>query len=335
MQKQLLLLTLCLLTTAHSAQTSAKRYVLIEHFTNSKCSSCARKIPAFYNLIDDYPDDIHHISIHPPYPYSTCALYQANTTENKGRSDFYGVFGTPSVALNGVLQPISTPLLSNTTLQEYLGDTSPLWLKVEESGPNNARVATITAHSLSAIPGGSYKIYAAVMEKTINFNGGNGELVHHDVFRKMLAGINGSDFTPAPAGQTVTHTFNFSINANWNANEIYVLAWVQNTATEEVLNSGTRFDAQVTGADDLPAQSVRIQPNPATSTAWAFIGDDAAQQVEVFAANGQRVAVSFENETPGTVEIATENLAPGIYFVKITGSKGFYTAKMVREKTGF
>jgi hypothetical protein len=173
------------------------------------------------------------------------------------------------------------------------------------------------------------------VEKTINFNGGNGELVHHDVFRKMLAGINGSDFTPAPAGQTVTHTFNFSINANWNANEIYVLAWVQNTATEEVLNSGTRFDAQVTGADDLPAQSVRIQPNPATSTAWAFIGDDAAQQVEVFAANGQRVAVSFENETPGTVEIATENLAPGIYFVKITGSKGFYTAKMVREKTGF
>ncbi|MCB0530326.1 MAG: hypothetical protein KDC65_17730, partial [Saprospiraceae bacterium] len=112
MKKHKLLLLFLFAATALSAQSSAKQYVMIEHFTNTKCPTCASKNPAFYNLINQYPDDIHHISIHPPIPYNTCGLYLANTTENSARANFYGIFGTPSIAINGTLQPISTPMLT-------------------------------------------------------------------------------------------------------------------------------------------------------------------------------------------------------------------------------
>ena len=331
MKKHKLLLFFLLAGFALQAQTSAKQYVFIEHFTNSKCPICASKNPAFYTLINQYPDDVHHIAIHPPIPYSTCGLYQANKPENETRAAYYGVFGTPSIALNGTLQPISSPLLTAVTLQEYLGNTSPLWLQVNESGPNNARVATINAHSLSALPAGDYRIYAAIVEKTVNFNGGNGETVHHDVFRKMLTDINGNAYTPAAAGQSVPFTFNFSINAAWNPDEVYVLAWVQNAATKEVLNSGTRFDPQVVGTTEAAPQTILIRPNPVSESALAQIGDDRASAVEVFAASGQRIAVSFDNQEVGTVNIPTATFAAGIYFVKITGGKGVYIAKMVKE----
>lgn len=331
MKKHYLLLLFLVSSIALQAQTSAKQYVMIEHFTNSKCSNCASKNPAFFTLINQYPNDLHHMSVHPPIPYSSCGLYLANTTENNARSMFYGVFGTPSVALNGVLQPISTPLLSNVTLQEYLGNTSPLWVEVSESGPNNARVATIEAHSLSALPGGSYQIFAAVVEKTVNFAGGNGETVHHNVFRKMLTDINGNAFTPAAAGSSAQFTFNFAMNANWNPDEIYVLAWVQNAATKEILNSGTRFDPLLVGAGEAVPQTIRIQPNPVQESALALIGEDTAKQVEVFSSNGQKISVTFENQGVGTVVIPASTLSPGIYFVKIAGEKGVYVAKMVKN----
>ncbi len=313
------------------AQNSAKQYLMIEHFTNTKCPICASKNPAFYNLINQYPDDVHHIAIHPPIPYSTCGLYQANKPENEARATFYGVFGTPSIALNGTLQPISSPLLTAVTLQSYLGNTSPLSLQVSESGPNNARVATVNAHSLSALPSGSYQIYAAVVEKTVNFAGGNGETVHHDVFRKMLTDINGNAFTPAAAGQSAQYTFNFSMNAAWNPDEIYVLAWVQNATTKEILNSGTKFDPQVVGTKEAAPQAILIQPNPVNESALAMIGDDQARAVEIFAANGQRMTASFDNQEAGTIHISTATFAAGIYFVKITGEKGVYVAKMVKN----
>lgn len=332
MHKHFLLFILFFTATAVQAQTFAKKYVLIEHFTNSKCGICASKNPAFYNLINQYPDDIHHISIHPNFPYPSCALHQANPSENTARTSFYGVFGTPSVVLNGELQPITSTLLTQTTLQGYLGGTSPLWLQVTESGSGSARTATVKAHSLSNVPSGNYKIYAAVVEKTVNHAGGNGETVHHDVFRDMISDINGDNFTPAAAGQSVELDFDFNIAANWNANEIYILAWVQNVTTKEVLNSGTRFDPPaVSGTNEAAVQTIRIQPNPVSEIAIAQIGDDIAIQTEVFASNGQRIALTFDNKEAGTVSIPAASLARGIYYVKITGEKGVYVAKMVKN----
>jgi thiol-disulfide isomerase/thioredoxin len=97
-----LTLAMGLLMTLHSAgQINVQKFVLIEHFSNTWCPICAGRNPDFYALVQKYSKNIHQISIHPPYPYSGCPLYQYNKAENQERANYYNIQGTPALVLNG------------------------------------------------------------------------------------------------------------------------------------------------------------------------------------------------------------------------------------------
>lgn len=332
--KNYLPLVLCLLLSPGlSAQQSAKKYVLIEHFTNSKCSVCANKNPAFYNLIGQaqYADDIHHISIHPSFPYNTCVFYQANTTENTAWTNLYpGVQGTPTIVMNGAVQAPVTPLLTESKLQTFLNQTSPLYIQVNETSNGASRTAVIETKALGEIPPGNYKLFVAVAEKTINQQTPNGEAVHHDVFRKMLTAVAGDPFTAPAMGSSVEFTFDYTVSNTWNASEIYVLAFVKEVDTKDVLNSGTRFDPVLTDTEEASVFNVQISPNPATDWARVSLAEDDANSVEVYAANGQRIAIQLEDQG-SSISIPLQGFAPGLYYVKIKGIKGSYTGKFVKQ----
>jgi hypothetical protein len=332
MKKLLTFLLFVAILAPSFAQTSVKKYVLIEHFTNSNCSTCASRNPAFYNFIDQvqYASEVHHISIHPQYPYSNCVFYQANTAENTARSTYYNVSGTPTLALNGTFIGGGNPLLNATKINPYLNQTSPLHLKVTESGTGSNRSANIKVRSFGTLPQGTYKLYAAIVEKVVNQTTGNNESVHRDVFRKMLPNINGVDFTAAAVGQEIEFNYDYTLSAAWNASQIYIVAFVQNTATKEIVNSGTKFDpALSSGTTDIAVQSLKFQPNPAADFVSAELADDRAVSVEVFASNGSRVTVAFEQQGERIV-VPTAALSAGIYYVKIRGEKSIYTAKIVK-----
>lgn len=323
-----LLLLFCL---GLDAQNLPKKYVLLEHFTNSKCPICASKNPAFYNLIDDYPNDVHHIAYHPPIPYNTCIFYLDNPSENAGRASIYSINGTPRVAVNGSLAPVSGTLLSQALLTAEIGETSPLSLSVTETGAGNARTVKIKAKSWATIPTGNYRIFAAVVEKTVNYNAPNGETVHHNVFRKMLPALDGGAFQPPAAGQEIEYTYDYTIASAWVASEVYVVAFVQNLTTGEVLNSGTRFDAPVSSATGEAArtQILRLAPNPVSDQATALLPGDKALSIEVFNSAGQPVATEYRIETD-QVRLQTAGLPAGLYFVKIKGEKSSYAGRMVK-----
>jgi hypothetical protein len=183
-----------------TAQALPKKYVLLEHFTNSRCSICASRNPAFYTLIDQYPNDVHHLSIHPSVPYSNCLIYVANPTQNNARTAVYGVNGTPRVALNGTLVPVASQLLPTATLQAALGQESPIALEVQEAGAAPTKTAAVTVRVYGNVPAGNYKLFAAVAESTVNYASPNGEAKHHDVFRAMLTNIDGDNIPRPTAG---------------------------------------------------------------------------------------------------------------------------------------
>jgi hypothetical protein len=142
--------------------------------------------------------------------------------------------------------------------------------------------------------------------------------------------VNGVSITPAGTGQSLPFYYEYIVNANWDDDEVYALAFVRNTDTGEVLNSGTRFDATTSSSQELAPQSVRITPNPVAQKAFVTLDDDQAQSVEIFNANGQRVSLSFDNQG-NTLQISTASLARGVYFLKIMGDKNVYTGKFVKE----
>jgi hypothetical protein len=333
--KRYLLFPALLWASVLCSQVQPKQYVLLEHFTNSRCAICASRNPAFYALINQYRSDIHHLAIHPSVPYSNCVFYQANPAHNGARANAYGINGTPRVALNGVLIPAGNPLLPAATLEAALGKTSPIAIVVKEGGAAPTKTAEVTVRVFGQVPAGTYRLFVAVAESTVNYNAPNGENQHYDVFRAMLTDVNGQDITlPAPGGSA---TFNFSYTHSqpngWTSHfdSLYVLAFVQEVNSKVVLNSGTRFDPVFTGVAEGPAvRTVNWSPNPVFDYAWALLPGERIRSVEVLSIGGQRQAVPY-TVAEDTVRLWVENLPAGLYVALIATESGLYGGRFVRR----
>ncbi len=330
MKKVNLLALLLLMANFAFSQTGAKRYIMLEHFTNTRCSICASQNPGFFNIIANFEDDVHHISYHPPFPYNNCLFYQANTAQNSARTTFYNILGTPRVVRNGAN---STPAnqVTATILQGLQGQTSPIGFTVSETS-GASRTATVQVHTFGEAPSsGNLRLFVAVAEREIAYNSPNGETLHHNVFRKMLTNISGDAFTAAASGSTMTLSFPYTIENAWNADEIYVLAFVQNIDTKEVLNSGTRFDPVVTSASEANAASeFKVFPNPVSGLANIQFREPLTGLLSILDARG---AVLWNNRID-QVQTTTADMsafAPGIYILRVQSDQGISQQRILRQ----
>jgi hypothetical protein len=317
---------LCLQTSSFG---QFKKYVLAEHFTNSKCSICAGKNPILYAATNQYPVDVHHISIHPSTPYNTCQLYLANTTENQARADFYSIVGTPQVMLNGTAASINNQLAAK--IGTLVAATSPLYIEVKNTATATGRHGKITLRVNQDLPVGTYKLFVAEVEKTLNCSSPNGETVHHDVFRDYWGTTGqGQSFTlPTPGVETIIEQ-DFTYNATWNAADMYLMAYVQNTTTKEIINSGTEFDPIVTSVkDNFETKSISFTPNPADESTIINAGDNNIEQVELYNLAGKQV-IAVRNIEKTVFDLNLNACKSGIYIAKVTTSMGVYSQKLVK-----
>lgn len=320
-------LFLVFLASSMDAQ-EVKRYLTFEHFTNTVCGICASKNPAFFAKIEQYPDDIHHIAYHPPVPYTSCLLYQHNASENSSRADYYDIFGTPRVFLDGT--PTGPQMVTDEQLNNGLGQTSPIGIAVSET-LGDTREVSVSVKTFGTVPSGNYKLYVAIAEKTVYYNSPNGESEHHNVFRKFLA--NGTSFTAAANGEAVNSTYSYTIDSDWEASETYVLAYLQNDDTKEVLNSGTRFDeALPTSSKDLERArfQVQVSPNPASDQILIDLGNariEADANIQLRDVNGRSLWSSSDVGPTQTVEV--QAFPAGLYFLTVTNGQARSIEKVV------
>ena len=328
MKKVNLLAFLLLMANFALSQTSAKRYIMLEHFTNTRCSVCASQNPGFFSTIANFEDDVHHIAYHPPFPYNSCVFYQANTAQNSARATFYSIPGTPRVLRNGT-NSTTAGQVTAAILQGLQDQTSPIGFTVSETS-GASRTATVQIHTFGDAPSGNLRLFVAVAEREIAYASPNGETLHHNVFRKMLTNISGDAFTPAASGNTATLTFNYSIESSWNADEIYVLAFVQNIDTKEVLNSGTRFDPVVTATDEaINALNVKLFPNPTSGLVYLQFQEAISGTVSLFDVSGVVLwSRPLENEATTAVNISHQPV--GIYYLRVQSNEGTAVHRVVR-----
>jgi hypothetical protein len=330
--KKLLTLSLALVLTTASIFAQAKKYVLVEHFTNTYCSICASQNPGFYQRIAvETNTKIHHVSIHSSVPYPQCPFYQANKIEQDTRKDFYGLFSTPRVSLNGAAL-VGAGEISNTNIESAAAGTSPIELKITEP-TTTSRTATISFKAVGTVPTGTYRMFAAIVEKKISFAAQNGEATHYNVLRKFVSktgedAVNGFDITPTTAMQNISLSYN--IAAPINIAEAYLLVWIQNTVTKEVLNSATRFDVQSATAEPSIDAFVNVSPNPTTHKTTVSFTQVTPQYLTVQNAVGQILeTLKLANDAP--VELDLSNYATGILFIKVQSEEGVALKKIVRN----
>jgi hypothetical protein len=319
MKKIFSTLVFAILTIGLFAQ--AKKYPLALHFTNSNCGNCAASNPSFFKKIDAYPKDIHHITIHPKFPYQTCVFYNANITDNTSLVSLFSADFTPSVSFNGVA-PTGVSSTTDAQLKTLIAQTSPVSINVKETTGAN-RTVTVSTKSVGTVPAANYTLYAAVVEKVVNKTTGNGEAVHRDVLRKLLT-PTGVNFTPAASGKDATNTFTYAVDASWIDPQVYTIVWIQD-GNKNILNSGSRFDPSVATEELLVDESIKVFPNPSSDYLNVDLSEISQnpEKISIYGLDGSLLAEFAAQKEVNRLNISELNA--GTFIVKIKTDKGFYT----------
>jgi hypothetical protein len=327
------LLTILLSFCAFALFAQATKFSLVEHYTNSRCPSCGANNPGFYTkALPYFNKNVNHVSYHPSFPYSSCELYKANTVENEARANYNGAQSTPTYILNGKGGLKSVASMTTAILDAEKAAKSPIEVKVKEISGVAGWTANIKIKGYGTLTGTNYVLMAALCEKTLNYNAPNGEKVHHDVFRKMLTSVTGNNILAMPTvGTEAEINLNYTLNPNWNANEMYVLAWVVDPTTKEVINSGSKFTTVVGTEDLIEDENLTIYPNPTASILNLDVSkiNTEATSYQIFNNIGQLLLQRDINNELMNINIS--ELIDNQYIIKISTKEGAIVRTFVKS----
>jgi hypothetical protein len=210
----------------------------VEAVTSGNCGPCKPASEQLNAYMDANPHKalgiIYHSGNGAPEP-----LYEHNTGILSGRVfGFYvsGSFGTPMAIANGVRQ--SSFYDYESEINKNSGKTSPISMFVIEDRGANSTELTVIVES-DVVVTGNKKMFMAVCESNIIMSPAlnNGEKEVSRIARKMIP-------SPSPAsaqvldldpGERKTFKYTFDHHPDWNMDEIFVVAVVQDMGTKEVL----------------------------------------------------------------------------------------------------
>ena len=237
MNKKLLILFTIMFAFLMSINTFADspRKGLIEEGTNTYCGPCAAANPAFQAWILQNMDVLVPVVYHPSFPGDQDIFYLDNTAMNQYRVvNYYQMAGVPHFHFNGIANGHPASVQSIVNLSALRATTSPLTIKITETRNGSTADVAVEVNSSQAISGKKLRI--VVLEYYIQHNAPNGENEFYWIARQMLPSHLGVDFS---IGANETKTFNqtFTLKSNWQKNQIYVAAFIQDDASKDVLQA--------------------------------------------------------------------------------------------------
>lgn len=242
--KRILLLCVAVFTLIATLNAQSKKFVLFEHFTQASCGPCATQNPSFEAVKAQNLSNVHHISYHTSWP-GVDPMNAINPAPVQDRVDYYGVSGVPSMHIgklwSGQPGSVSTALINSAT-----NASAPVELDVEhlDLGDGNF-MAKVIVNETGDLPTSQLRLRIALVEKEINYTsapGNNGEREFPNVFREMLTTTEGLLFSPTGAGTSQTLDFMFESRSEYNEEELYVIAWLQEEPSGTIVNSGSSID---------------------------------------------------------------------------------------------
>ena len=299
---RILLLSIALLAATATTGQVALHYPLLEHFTNTRCSLCPGRNALLFNFIGQNPQAFHHISYHPSVPYNNCFLYQHNTAGNLVRQTDYQVNFTPQSYLNGRRAFTGTSLLNPDSLAAVSGLLAPVRLDTDLRLQEALPKVIVIADKLDPAFTDGHRLFVALVEADVFYNAPNGETHHRNVFRQWLTPDSGH-VLQFGANNQFFWLQDFTLNAAWNPEKMFALAFVQSANGAAILQSGASYDVRA---------SVSVQGNSAQVNATGGIPP------YTFAWPG------------GQTGTTASGLAAGEQVVRVTDSVGnFYEVKFV------
>lgn len=281
--KKLLLIIAAVFTAGSGMAQLAKKYVLIEQFTQASCGPCASENPTFKaEILDPNQGKIHHIAYHTSWP-GTDPMYSHNTSQSAAMVDYYDVTGVPTFVTLG--EKVGVPTQSK--IDEEQSEGSPIMVKVFQNFDATNINVEVRVITVGTMPTGTYVLKAAIIEHPMTYAtppGSNGEKYFPNVFRRMLPNTTGSAYTPAAKGDSVVFNYSYPKSSAWDLDSIKTVAYVQNTSTKEVINAGSNLDAPspITNAYLSLTSSALASGAPAGTTTFNAVAFNKGTADETF-----------------------------------------------------
>ncbi|TAF75147.1 MAG: T9SS C-terminal target domain-containing protein [Bacteroidetes bacterium] len=317
--------------------SSRSKKTLIENFANiNSVASNTAQSQTLDNFFTTNKEDVVGLNYHTGFP-TTDVFNAFNPSDPSTRVLYYGVETIPRAAVNGELvSGSSTNIGLNFLLDQTLLDPA-FEIRAAFSNQNNlfAVTAQFVANPQLGIANTSSKEYiahVAVVEKTIS-SIPNTTLTksYKNVLKRML---------PNPAGTSLIETWNAgtskTIYQSWayangdlyNKDSLAAIIFIQDKETKKVLQAqliglGVPPTTMPTSFDDKNSIENKgvfeVYPNPSATVFNIIYSLSDVKNWELFDVTG-RVLQSGLLENGSKTEIDAENLANGIYHLKIGNS---------------
>ncbi|MGB9721014.1 MAG: Omp28-related outer membrane protein [bacterium] len=279
------------------------------------------------NIVLQYPTRIAPIEMHLRSGYP---LYSA---EAYARMQYYpsSNWYTPNLILDG------TPKGSGYTgwqsqIEARMNQPAPIRISMwgtygSGSGTIYARYHNDSTASITAY------VYFVIIEDSCYYSAPNGDQWHNHVARDYVPNQIGQQIT-IPAGDSVTTSQPFTIQAGWNVNRCKIVTWIQNNSTKEVYQSGIIKVTDLTGIDENEYRNLTKEiistPNPCVNgTKFQFrIDNGKSCKIMIFDILGREIR-RIEGKGNGNQQAIEWNLKDnsgarvrsGVYFYRFISSE--------------
>lgn len=316
--------------------TLTNRITLLEVFTSATCVPC---VAGNQNMDDNIIPNISNYTVikyQQDFP-GTGDPYQ--TTESVNRRLYYGINSIPRMEIDGQwdLNAASLTVPIYNSYQQVpafmeIGITSAYY-----SGTNVSVVGLIKP--LINYSGNNYSYHVVVIENQTTGNvASNGETS----FNQVMMNMHPTETGTAVSSLTAATPINVNVTVPMGTtnveqmSDLKVVIFVQDDDTKEVLQSAW-LDVLPNAIADLDANGngiSNVYPNPATENVTMEYNVAETQQVSWTMTNtlGEVVRIGTnESATQGAnrVNVATSDLADGVYFMNLTTTEGVYTQRVV------
>ena len=234
--------------TGDEEEQISVKYVLLEDYTGVRCNNCPAAGELALQLQEQYNHRVVVLGVHAGFLAQPIGGYP-NFMTPEG-TEWYSQFGFDS-------NPIGT--VNRRLNGGSYGYNSSAWgdaiAEILQEGPAAVTItpsitydattrnvdAKITSKFLVEMPD-TYSLTVCIMEDSIvgmqvTPEGNNANFVHRHVFRTTMNGAWGEDIntTAIAPGDVITNSYTKTLDAAYNADQCYIIAYVSDCNTKEIL----------------------------------------------------------------------------------------------------
>lgn len=282
---------------------AAKRWVLVEEFTNASCGPCAQQNPGFHTFLVNNMKSMKNIIpiVHRTSWPGADVMYSLNPQMYDKRVQYYGIDGVPNARTNGKVHATTSNWYEGAPgdatgmqaeLDKYVGGTSPITITptIVWNGNTmkiNVNVATTQAFS-------NKKLRTAIVEGYHYYDkaGTNGEKTFYYIVRDYLPNVDGQSVSLSDNASN-DYSFTYTPHPSFYSQFLYVVAYLQDDATKEVIQAGSSEMPNLDGVENLKQIPVTVTVNSDQKHGFINAGETIKRTVVVTNPNLKEITIGL------------------------------------------